>query len=117
MIDNRIYNALSSTNYDVFQLIAAQDAELPLVAFGVETEPVQTKDGICGYTSTLLVYCANESISGAVEMGNTIIPALQLTDEIEQIIFKNRKTETEQEDGKEPIYVETLQFNIKHIIP
>ena len=117
MIDERIYTALSTIAPPVYQLVAAQDTVFPFVAFGTETESTQTKDGPGIYTTVLLCYCCATTIAEAVGIGNDVIDAAQLIADVDLCVFKTRSAQPEGEEGKDPIYIETLQFVVKHNIP
>ena len=117
MIDERIHIALSATGQKVYQLVAQQDESLPFTAFGVETEAKHHKDGIAIYTTALIVYCCAETIAAVVSAGNAVIAALASVPDVELCQFRNRATTAETEEGKAPIYIETLTFNLKHITP
>lgn len=117
MIDERIHTALSATGQKVYQLIAQQDEALPFTAFGIETEAKHTKDGVALYTTALIVYCCADTIAATAAAGNAIIAAAANIADIGLCQFRTRATSTEGDDGKAPIYIETLTFTIKHATP
>jgi hypothetical protein len=118
MIAETIQAALTAANIEAFQLEAAQNQTPPFVVFGVSTEPVQTKDGVALYSSALTVYCAEKTIGDAVAAGNAVLIALfPVNSPTVGIRFARRETTAEGDEGSPSIYIETVQFTIKHQQP
>ncbi|MBN2744521.1 MAG: hypothetical protein JXR39_11570 [Marinilabiliaceae bacterium] len=120
MIAEHIQTILSPVCSNVFQLNASQDDTMPFVIYNLSSEPVHTKDGICGYTSQLSVICTCDNIAQAVALGNSVVEAVgsaTANPEITLTRFSSRETSSEIVEGVGLVYFEEIKFTLKHLNP